>query len=328
MRTFHHLSLLEREKLFLWRETGVSWREIGRRLGRSHTSLLREDKRHTRYWRPYLPCLSQRRALRWALSQRYRAPLKSPGIFFYVREHLRQGWSPETIAGRLSLDCPGYSIDDETIYRYVYGRKQRGSKLWRYLVLHRKRRLQRDGRKVKSVGRIKGAVSIELRPEETNQRRIPGHWESDNMEGKRGDKTSISATVERVTRIVKLGKLTNHTSLAKTRTLVNQFRMEDEFFKRTLTLDRGPENKSHQEITRRTGLSVYFCNPYHSWEKGTVENTIGRLRRYVPKGESVDHITRDQLLLVQEHMNNTPRKVLNYLTPNEALEKIQSTSLI
>ncbi len=327
MRTFHHLSLLEREKLFLWHETGVSWREIARRLNRSHSSLTREYKRHTRYRRKYLPCLVQQRAFRWALGQRYQAPLKCPSIYLYVREHLREGWSPETIAGRLSLDCPGYSIDDETIYRYVYGRKQRRSKLWRYLVLHRKRRLKKDGRKVKSVGSIKGALSIELRPKEALTRQEPGHWESDNMEGKRSDRTSISASVERVTRITRLEKLSGHASLAKTNILVKQFETEGEVFKKTITLDRGPENKRHQEIAKRTGMPVYFCNPYHSWEKGTVENTIGRLRRFIPKGESVDQVTPRQLFLIQETMNDTPRKVLGFLTPNEFLVKIRSTSL-
>lgn len=170
-------------------------------------------------------------------------------------------------------------------------------------------------------------MPIELRPEEANVRQELGHWESDNMEGKRSDKTSISATVERVTRIVRLGKLSGHTSLVKTNILAKQFETEENVFKKTLTLDRGPENKGHREITKKTGMPVYFCNPYHSWEKGTVENTIGRVRRYIPKGESVDQVTPRQLFLIQETLNNTPRKVLGFLTPNEFLAKIRSTSL-
>lgn len=106
MRTFHHLSLLEREQLFLWHETGVSWREVGRRLNRSHSSLTRDYKRHTKYGKRYFPCLVARRALKWSLRQRYQAPLKCPEIYLFVREHLRMGWSPEAIAGRLPLDCP------------------------------------------------------------------------------------------------------------------------------------------------------------------------------------------------------------------------------
>ncbi len=323
---YHHLSLEERERMYGLKEAGVSLRGIARKLGRNVGTISRELSRHTRYYKSYLPCLAQRRALRWALKQRYQAPLKCPAIFLYVREKLRLGWSPETIAGRLSLDHPRYSIDDDTIYRYVYGEKQKRMKLWRCLVLHRKRRLKKDGRKVRSVGRIKGACGLELRPQEVELRQIPGHWESDNMEGKRGDRTSISVTVERVSRVTRLGKLSNNTAIVKAEVLIAQFKEESVVLKRTLTLDRGPENKRHEEIKRRTGLPVYFCNPYHSWEKGTVENTVGRVRRHIPKGESVDQITPRQLFLIQETMNNTPRKILGFLTPNEMLETMRLAS--
>ena len=109
MRTFKHLSLEERELYFLWKEQGVSLREIGRRLDRSHSTFVREPKRNAKYGRPYLPCLADRKAKKRALKQRYRAPLKEPLIFLYVRTRLRdRKWSPETIAGRLSIDYPGY----------------------------------------------------------------------------------------------------------------------------------------------------------------------------------------------------------------------------
>lgn len=160
MRTFHHLTLEEREKYALWKQQGMSLREIGRRLGRSHTALSREWKRHTRYGKPYLPCLADRRATKWAIKQRYHAPLKEPLIFLYVREHLRPpySWSPETIAGRLSMDFPGYTIDDDTIYRYIYGKKQRRMKLWQFLVLHRKKRMKTYGRKVTNRGEVVHAI--------------------------------------------------------------------------------------------------------------------------------------------------------------------------
>lgn len=310
------------------KQAGFSLRQIALRLGRNAGTLSRELARHSRHQKPYLPCLAHRRALRWAARQRYQAPLKCPTIYLYVREHLREPfrWSPETIAGRLPLDHPGCSIDDDTIYRYVYGERQRRERLWKYLSLHRRRRLKKDGRKVRGQGRIKGIQPLELRPEEANRRLAPGHWESDNMEGVRSDRTAVSVTVDRLTRVTRLAKLKDHTSRSKTLALRVQFENEFPFFKRTLTLDRGAENKRHQDITRRTGIPVYFCYPYHSWEKGTVENTIGRLRRFIPKGESVDHITGDQLIPIQEHLNNTPRKVLGFLTPNEMLERMRPGS--
>jgi IS30 family transposase len=327
MRTFNHLSLEERELFFLWKNQGISLREIGRRLGRSHTTFVREPKRNAKYGRPYIPCLAHRKYERRAKNQRYRAPLKGPLIFLYVREKLRDfNWSPETISGRLPIDHPEYSIDDETIYRYVYGRKQKKMKLWEHLVLHRKRRMKKYGRKIKAYGRLSEAISINNRPIIINNRFEPGHWESDNMEGKRSDKSSVSVTVDRMTRIARLLKLDNHTAQTKSDSLVIQFKRENPLFRGSLTVDRGPENSNHKTITEIHSMPVYACNPYHSWEKGSVENMIGRVRRYIPKGKSVDGINQKKLNVIENILNNTPRKCLNYLTPNEYLEKMLTAS--
>lgn len=329
MRTFTHLSLEERELYLLWKEKGVSLREIGRRLGRAHSTLSREPKRNAKYGRAYLPCTAHRNAHKSALNQRYRAPLKEPLIFLYVRTKLRdEMWSPEMIAGRLPIDHPSYTIDDETIYRYVYGRKQRRMKLWRHLVLHRQRRMKRDGRKVKAYSRIPEAVPIGNRPEIINSRVRPGDWETDNMEGKRSDRTAVSVTVDRMVRVTRLWKLTDHTASTKSETLIVQLNQEHPLLRRSLTLDRGPENSRHAVITHLHYVPVYACEPYHSWEKGSVENMIGRVRRYIPKGKSVDRISQKRLSLIEDKLNNTPRKVLGYLTPNEMLERILTASRI
>ncbi len=326
MPRFNHLSLEERERLYAWKEKGLSLRAIAKLLGRSHSSLVRELKRHTKYGKEYIPCLAHRRAKIWAARQRYQAPLKDPKVFLYVREHLRKPyhWSPETIAGRLSIDHPEESIHHETIYRYIYNsKKTRGMRLWKYLKLHRKRRMKKDGRKVKHYARLKTAIPIDKRPEEVNQRQQPGHWETDNMEGVKSDKTSVSVTVDRMTRITRIRKLVDHKSNTKYGVLLKQDRSD---LIRTLTVDRGPENSKHQEFTKKTGALVYACTPYHSWEKGTVENTIGRIRRFIPKKTSIDPIPEWYFIALEERMNNTPRKILGFLTPNEYQEKIRTAS--
>lgn len=329
MRTYNHLSLEEREKLYAWKEKGLSLREIGRQLKRNAGSLSREWRRNAKYGRPYLPCNAHRKAEKRGFKQRYRAPLKEPLIFLYVRTKLRdEKWSPETIAGRLPIDYPGYSIDDETIYRYVYRKKQSRMKLWEHLVLHRKRRMKKDGRKVKAYGRLPEAIPIANRPDVINQRLRPGDWETDNMEGKRSDDSSVSVTVDRLTRITRIYKLADHTAQTKSDSLVVQFKKEKPLLRGSLTIDRGAENSNHQFVTNIHGMPVFACNPYHSWEKGSVENMIGRIRRYIPKGKSVDGITQKILTRIEEVFNNMPRKVLGYLTPNEYLEKILVASRI
>lgn len=323
MRTFKHLSLEERELFFAWKAQGKSLREIGRRLGRTHTTLSREFKRNAKYGQPYIPCRADRKAKKRALNQRYRAPLKEPLIFLYVRTRLRdRKWSPETISGRLPIDYPGYSINDETIYRYVYGKKQRRMKLWEHLILHRRKRMKRYGRKVKAYERLNEAISIKERPLIITARVRPGDWETDNMEGKRSDDTAVSVTVDRMTRITRLWKLVDHTATSKAEALIVQLKQDDPLLRGSITCDRGPENSNHADLTDMHHMPVYACDPYHSWEKGTVENTIGRLRRYLPKGKSVDGVSQKKLDLIEETMNNTPRKCLEYLTPNEYLEKI------
>ena len=299
-------------------------------MGRSHSTLVREMKR-LKYGRPYLPCTAQRHADRVANRQRSRCALKNHNIFLYVREHLREpySWSPETISGRLPKEHPGESISTESIYRYIYlNPKTRREKLWRYLVLHRKKRMKKDGRKVKGYTKLPEAIPISERPETINQRTELGHWETDNMEGKKTDSNGVSVTVERVTRKVRFGKLENHKSKTKTDVVVSQLSGEGNGFVKSITFDRGPENSGYKEIGKKLGVITYACNPYHSWEKGTVENTIQRIRRYIPKGTSVDNITQDYLTALENKFNNTPRKVLGFLTPNEYCQRIHLASYV
>jgi IS30 family transposase len=218
----------------------------------------------------------------------------------------------------LSIDYPGEHICPETIYRYIYNtKKTRGMKLWKYLKLHRRKRMNKYGRKVKKYARLASATPIQERPEYINNRQKYGHWETDNMEGIKSDSTSISVSVERKTRMIRIRKLTNHTSKEKFNTLKNQWKQDTV---KSVTVDRGPENSKLTKLKP----TLYACQPYHSWEKGSVENAIGRIRRYIPKKTSVDPIPESYLLALEEYYNNTPRKTLGFLTPYEYLEKIQT----
>jgi IS30 family transposase len=323
MKTYKHLALYEREKLYGWKMAGVSISQIAKRLGRNKGTVSRELDRHTKYGRKYLPCLAQRQADKKGDRQRRREPLKSPAVFLYVRQHLRNDqWSPETIAGRLPIDYPGESIHFETIYRYIYRPGNRKYNYRQYLTLKRNRRMKLLGRKVKRDSRIPNAISIDLRSKLVLRRRQPGHWETDNMEGIKSDKTVVSVTTERVARLTLLSKLESHKSKAKIVTLAQRTKNLPVILRGTITADNGPENTNHQQLTALTGMAVFFCHPYHAWEKGTVENTVGRIRRYFPKGESLEKITPEEIAWVERKINSTPRKCLQYLTPYEMMQKI------
>jgi transposase, IS30 family len=318
MRTYHHLSLEEREKYYALKAQKISLREIARRLGRHHSTFSRDPKRNTKYGKQYIPCQAQAAADKRAAKQRYTAPLKGPKIFLYVRTHLREdGWSPDQIAGRLPIDHPGSSIDPETIYRYIYSKKAKRYRLWEYLTNGRKKRMHKGGRCVRNSSKIPGVISIDLRPEVVNHRQELGHWETDNIIGKATDKTALTTTVERVIHITHIAKITR-TADAKKAAVSAQLHAYPTELTQTMTIDNGSENTTLSTI----GMPVYNCHAYHSWEKGTVENTNGIIRRYIPKGVSIDTITEVAVRAVEDKMNNTPRKCLGYLKPYERMNEV------
>lgn len=313
------MNLEERELLFalLWQKAPL--RTIAKVLKRSHSTLSREVKRNTEYGRLYIPCKAQNYAYERSRQQRSQARLKSLEIYSYVIDRLKLRWSPETIAGRLPIDHPGMSIHHESIYRYIYWDNGKGLHLWKYLTCHRLRRMKKGGRRVKQSKTIANGMSIEKRPEEVQKRETSGHWETDNVIGKISDTSAISTTVERLTRYTLLAKLKNKTAKVKQDALTSRLLSFPEQVRRTLTTDNGFENGNHQQISSILKLSMYFCHPYSSWEKGTVENMNGRIRRYIPKGKSIDIISEEEIAAVEYQLNNTPRKCLGFLTPEEAM---------
>jgi transposase, IS30 family len=329
MQRYNHITLEERERLYALREQSKSLRFIAKILKRSQSSLSRELKRNIKYGEEflnneYLPCKAQRLADKRALKQRYKAPLKNPEIFLYVREHLRAPyfWSPGTIAGRLRRDHPGETITKETIYRYIYaGRKRRGTEDLRgYLTLARKKRMKLEGRRVHRMGKIPGSVSIEKRSKAELGRKRIGHWETDNVIGKQTDKTALSVTVERKRRFTIITKLKDRTAKTKTEALITRLQA---YPTKTLTADNGKENSQHREISAKLTLTMFFCHSYASWEKGTVENTNGRIRRIIPKGVSIDAYSDEEIAEIEFWLNNTPRKCLDFQTPYEIMQKAQ-----
>ena len=334
MNKYKHLSLEEREKLVAFKEAGLSLRDIARRLGRSHSSFVRElkrnktglGKRSNEYliFR-YVPCRAHLKALKRGIKQRTKAPLKETLIWLFVREHLRPpySWTPEEISGRLPKIHPGKSICTEAIYQYIYSKKAKRCKLWELLPNARKKRMKKGGRRVHRASKIPNAISIDLRPEIVSQRVRVGDWETDNVIGKITDKTALSVTVERLTRLTILS-LTRKTAKSKTESLIRRLSAFPDAARETLTADNGAENTNHQEIAGKLELSMFFCHAYHSWEKGTVENTNGRIRRTIPKGVSMDNISKGQVKELEYRLNSTPRKCLGYLTPYEKMMEVLS----
>ena len=240
----------------------------------------------------------------------------------YVYKGLLKHWSPEQISGRIKLDYPNdpiMSISHEAIYQHIYAHRQASlnKKLIALLPYHKSIR-RRANAYSKRKTRIKNQISIEQRPLHIENRKEVGHWEGDLVIGK-GQKSAIGTLVERKTRFVEISKLKDRKSATVTKAFEKSLKPFNQNLKRTLTYDNGMEMAQHKQFTKNTNIIVYFAHPYSSWERGTNENTNGLIRRFFPKKTDFNKISKEQLKIAQDKLNNRPRKVLNYKTPAEAM---------
>lgn len=324
---YRHLSLQEREELYALKKTGMSLGSIAKRLRRNKGTLSRELKRNRIYTKGlektsavYFPCRAQEKAANRASKQRSEATWKGPEVYLYIREHLREdGWSPEQIAGRYCLEHQDKKLTHETIYRVIYAKENKKQKLWQYLHRSKKKRQKKGGRVVHRESRIPQAISIDHRPKIVLQRKRVGDWETDNVIGKATDKTALSVTVERKIKVTIISKV-RKTAQDKADQLTQRMLQLPDALRKTMTADNGSENTNHQQITQSLKMDVYFCHAYHSWERGTGENTNGRIRYFIPKGVSIDSLDEKTIQTIEWKLNNTPRKCLGFKTPLEILQ--------
>jgi len=307
----HHskLSSEERSVLAALLREGLSLRTIANRLDRSVSTVSSEIARYGKR-ETYDPHIAQfqTRLRRWEANRRN--PLKSEKLRDYTRKKLQEGWSPEIIAGRLKRSEGKTVVCHETIYRWTY---QEG--LTALLPKGTPRRQRRRFRLRKSLGTqgLGNVTGIEKRPLGANNRTHFGHWEGDTMVGGRESGPAVCVQAERKSRYLLLKKLRRKTANAMQRAVTKQLTSFPLSLRRSITLDRGTENAKH----RMFGLPVYFCDPYSSWQKGSVEQIIGLMRRYIPKGTDLQTVTSKQLQIVQDRLNNRPRKILGFQTPHE-----------
>ena len=282
MKGYTRLSQAEREQIFLLLHEKVSIREMGKRLGRAHTTISRElkDIAGDRYSPGESHQTAQDRRHR-----RDRHKLDDPLLRAYVVRKLGDAWSPEQIAGRLKATGSQVSVCPETIYASLYQKPLKNERYWEFLRRgHRKRERWFDRRAQRAKRQIiLGKVPISERPPEAQERSRVGHWETDLMEGTKKTHHVVSATVDRKSGALMLDKLTSKESHEKMDTMIARLSRIPFHVRKTMTFDNGLENAEHRRL-RDLRMTTFFCAAYHSWEKGTVENTIGLVRQYLPKG--------------------------------------------
>jgi IS30 family transposase len=161
-------------------------------------------------------------------------------------------------------------------------------------------------------------VPLRERPVDVNSRQEPGHWESDLVVGK--GVAALQVTAERKTRYTRLVKTRDKSAQAAHDALCRALRSVPQALRQTITYDNGSENTLHVEVNARLGTRSFFCDPYASWQKGTVENTNGLIRRFLPKGTNLDMIPEAHLASIENWLNHRPRKCLHFQTPAEAYQ--------
>ena len=317
-----HFTLAERELLAIRLALGNTKAKVAEELG-CHVSTIRRELKRNQVAEAYLPARAQALADQRRRESKEPWKLERPDLAAFVKEGLRQYWSPAEIAGRWRKEHPRARrqwVSHQCLYDWIWRRKAQGQRWHRYVRrAYKKRRKRQESPETR--GRIVGRVGIEERPAIVEQRKRLGDWESDRMEGS-GSTASLASHVERKSRYTVLAKLADGKAATFNDGTVQAFARHGDLPRRTTTADNGKEFAGHAELTARLGLDVYFAHPYHAWERGTNENTNGLVRQFFPKGLDLRQVTARQVEHVEHLLNNRPRKCLGYRTPLEVLRRL------
>ena len=313
---YHQITPAERYTLATLRKQvpALSHAAIARLMDRHRSTITRELARNSaRYDGAYRPSKAQERTNGRRRRSRRNSRFGATD-WKLVLELLREGLSPEQVSGRLRLEGR-LDISYESIYRFIRHDKKHGGRLFRLLRLPAKWRKRNNGPERR--GRLTGKRHISERPSAVETREEVGHWEMDTIVSS-ADRHCVVTLVERATGCVLLGKLRSRSVAATNRRVIELIRRHRHLFK-TITVDNGTEFHGYAEIERATGATVYFATPYHSWERGTNENTNGLVRQYIPKRRSMKHLTQERCAEIALRLNNRPRKRYRFFSPIEVL---------
>ena len=322
MTKISRITFYEREKIELYLKIKKSRRWISRKLCRSHTDISREINRNSNKYFPYRAKDAQRlhEARLKKKNQKKLEKFENKRLKEYVISKLQEDFSPDQISGKLHnnppLELVGATISHESIYQYIYNGQGRFELLYPHLRTGRHKRQRRFNRKKRNKINIPERVSIHLRPEEIDKRKRVGDWETDSMIFSK-QKEILSTQYERKTMLCRLHKLPNKTALESENAIADSIESLPREMWLTITRDNGTENTKHLDTLNNFNIQSYFCDAYCSWQKGGDENLNKLVRQYLPRKTDMSKVTDEDIYIIQEKINNRPRKSLNYKTPNE-----------
>jgi IS30 family transposase len=314
-QNYGQLSLEQRCTIARHRQAGKTIRQIAAAMDRAPSTIARELKRNSGTQVGYQPAYAEQQAK----SRRWRGSrlLRKPDLQEEVLKGLRQGWSPAQVAGRLKKEQRRTVISHETIYRFIDSQIRRTKDYsWRhYLPRGKSKRGWRGHKGGSPVDHIQDRVAIDRRPAYIHKRRQAGHWEGDLMLfAKYGQ--AVLVTHERRSRLLVVSRQPNKAADPVATKLTDLFRSLPKSLRRTITFDNGTEFSYHHRL-HKLSMRTFFCDPHAPWQKGGIENAIGRMRRGLPRKTDLATLSDHRLLSLVRSYNHTPRKCLNYQTPAE-----------
>jgi len=316
MKVYDQLSLEERKELYVMRKNGFGVNEIAESLSRSRSTISKELRRNTIDKRVgYLPDEAHRLALERKAKHGFKIN-RQPGLKTTIVNQLKDGWSPEVIAGRQKQLASPFWICHETIYQFIYGNEGKALGLFKYLLRAQPRRGLVGGRKPRSA--IPDRISIHDRPAHIATREEFGHMEGDLTFFTDNQSMNIGVIVERKTRFVQLLLNNSKHTIVVIKSMFNKLAKLPAVARKSITFDNGLEFARHTLLKRFMNMDTYFCDKHSPWQKGQVEQMNVMLHRYLPKNSNLKEIAYEQIELIQDKLNNRPRKCLGFKTPAEA----------
>ena len=306
---YNHLSQNERYQIFSLMKEGMNCTQIANNLGRSKSTISREIRRN-KGGRGYRPKQADQLARERSIGSRNARRIE-PHVLKAAFERISEQLSPEQIAAELP-------ISHEALYQNIYVNKADGGLLWKNLRCQKKKRKRYAGGTDRR-GQIPGRRPIHERPADVETRRTVGHWEGDTVIGA-GHKQAIVTLVERRSGYARLMKVTHKTSKQVADAVIKKLRSINARVK-TITFDNGKEFAEHARIDEALGSKTYFADPFSSWQRGSNENFNGLLRQYIPKKRPLSTVTDEELKMIEERLNNRPRKRLGFKTPNQVFHE-------
>lgn len=309
-KNYNHFTQDERNELAILLKKDYSLRDIADVLNRSPSSVSREIERNSVKGR-YVPKKAKLKARVRRMQSKYQG-MKIRGdqrLAEYIEEKLKKGWSPERISGRLKYKHKVH-ISHKSIYKYIHNNPF-GFSLVKYLKYKGKEWKRKPDSKWGEI--IKDRVFIDLRPHVINQKLRYGDFEADTM-GRTRDASPQTLVVarERKSRYVLAKKVSRlKYSIDGLKTMFSPLPV------RSVTFDNGVENARYKELN----VESYFCHPFASWEKGSVENAIGIVREYIPKGSDLINYSDEYISAIIDRINGIPMKCLQFSTPKEVFEQ-------